>query len=212
MTIQLKSVFLSAALAAMILPAAAQSDPAATPTPAPPQQTQPKPRTIPQRRHNQQERVANGIKSGELTPNEAAHIEGQEGKLNNEIKDMREDNGGKLTAADKQKVHNQENRMSREIYNQKHDQQGSNQDPKTVGGKRAENQQDRIGQGVASGQLTPAEASRLEKQENNLHREARDMREDNGGKLTAADKQKLNHQQSRESQRIYKAKHNNRHR
>jgi hypothetical protein len=211
MTIQVKSAFLSAALAALILPAAAQTaTPATTPAPAPP--TQQKPTTIRQRDKNQQERIANGIKSGELTPNEASHLEGQEKKLNNEVKDMREDNGGKLTAADKTKVTNQENHLSRQIYNQKHDAQTTNTDPKTVGGKRAENQQDRIANGVQNGSLTPGETSRLEKQESNIHNEARDMRQDNGGTLTQADKQRLNHQQNVESKRIYRAKHNNRRR
>ena len=211
MTIQVKSAFLSAALAALILPAAAQTaTPTTTPAPAPP--TQQKPTTIQQRDKNQQGRIANGIKSGELTPNEASHLEGQEKKLNNEVKDMREDNGGKLTAADKTKVTNQENHLSRQIYNQKHDAQTTNTDPKTVGGKRMENQQDRIANGVQNGSLTPGEASHLEKQESNIHNEARDMRQDNGGTLTQADKQRLNHQQNVESRRINRAKHNNRRR
>ena len=209
MTIQLKSAFMSAALAAFMLPAAAQTATPTSPAPVPP--TQQKPTTIRQRDKNQQDRIANGIKSGELTPNEASHLEGQEQKLNNEVKDMREDNGGKLTAADKAKVTNQENHLSREIYNQKHDAQTANTDPKTVGGKRAENQQDRIANGVQNGSLTPGEASRLEKQESNIHNEARNMRQANGGTLTQADKEKLNHQQNAESRRIYRAKHNGRH-
>jgi hypothetical protein len=208
MTIQLKSAFMSAALAVLILPAAAQT---ATPTPAPAPPTQQKPTTLQQRDKNQQDRIANGIKSGELTPNEASHIEGQEQKVNNEVKDMRAADGGKLTAADKEKVTNQENRMSREIYNQKHDAQTTNTDPKSVAGQRAENQQDRIANGVKNGSLTPGETSRLEKQESNIHNEAKDMRQDNGGTLTQADKQRLNHQQNVESRRINRAKHNGRH-
>jgi hypothetical protein len=211
MRIELRSLFLSAALAAMVLPVAAQNN-TTTPTPEPPVPAQNQPTTIRQRDRNQQKRIGNGVKSGELTPGEASHLEGQEKKLNNEVKDMREDNGGKLTAADKAKVEGQENKMSREIYNQKHDAQTANTDPKTIGGKRAENQQDRIGQGVRSGQLTPGEASRLEHQEGAIHREAGNMRRENGGTLTTQDKEKLNRQQSRESRRIYRAKHNDRHR
>lgn len=207
MTIQVKSVFMSAALAAFMLPAAAQT---ATPTPEPPAQT--KPTTIQQRDQNQQNRIANGIKSGELTPNEASHLENREQKLNNEVKDMREDNGGKLTPAEKEKVTNQENHLSRQIYNQKHDAQKTNTDPKTVGGQRMENQQDRIANGIQNGSLTPKEASHLENQERNIHNEARNMRQENGGTLTQADKQKLNHQQNVESNRINRAKHNGRNR
>ena len=205
MRIELRSLFLGAALAALALPVAAQTTPASEPS-----QTPNQPTTIRQRDRNQQDRIANGVKSGELTGKEAGHLEGQENRLNNEVKDMREDNGGKLTAADKAKVENQENHMSREIYNQKHDAQTRSNDPKTVGARRADNQQDRIGQGVRSGQLTPGEASRLEHQEGAIHREAHNMREENGGRLTAQDKTRLNRQQNRESRRIYRAKHNDR--
>jgi phage/plasmid-associated DNA primase len=210
MRIELKGLFLSAALAALILPVAAQNN--TTPTPEPPSPTQNKPTTIRQRDRNQQERIANGVKSGELTSREAGHIEGQENKLNNEVKDMRQDNGGKLTAADKAKVQGQENHLSREIYNQKHDAQTQNTDPKTVAGQRAENQQDRIANGVRSGQLTPGEASRLENQQSRMRNEARNMRQENGGTLSQQDRERLHHQQRVESHRIYRAKHNGRHR
>jgi hypothetical protein len=208
MRIELRSLFLSAAMAALVLPAAAQNT--TTPNSEPPSSTQNQPTTIRQRDHNQQERIANGVKSGELTPGEASHLEGQQNKLNNEVKDMRQDNGGKLSAADKTKVENQENHMSRQIYNQKHDAQTANTDPKTVGGRRAENQQDRIANGVRSGQLTPGESSRLEHQEGRINREAHNMRQENGGTLTAQDKARLNRQQRNESHRIYRAKHNGR--
>ena len=50
--------------------------------------------------------------------------------------------------------------------------------------KRAENQQDRIAQGVKSGQLTARETARIEHKESTLHSEVRDMRQLDGGKLT----------------------------
>ncbi|HVO82049.1 MAG TPA: hypothetical protein VMT28_15040 [Terriglobales bacterium] len=211
MTTYVKSFFLSAALAAMMLPAAAQSNsPAATPPTTEPPVKQDK-ATIGQRKENQQDRIANGVKSGELTAGESGRLEKEESKLNAETREMREDNGGKLTPAEKARVTRQQNRLSRQIYRQKHDAQTQNTNPKTLAGKRAENQQDRIGQGVASGQLTSGEATRLERNEARIHHEAKDMREDNGGKLTPADKAKINRQQTRESHRIYRAKHNGRH-
>jgi hypothetical protein len=72
---------------------------------------------------------------------------------------------------------------------------------------RKENQQDRIAQGVASGQLTPRETARLERQEAGLNREERGMREENGGTLTRGDRRLLNHQQNRLSREIYRQKH-----
>lgn len=73
--------------------------------------------------------------------------------------------------------------------------------------ERKDNQQERIGNGVENGSLTAGEASKLENKEKNLNAEERDMREDNGGKLTKADKAKLTQQQNRLSQGIYKQKH-----
>jgi len=73
---------------------------------------------------------------------------------------------------------------------------------------RKENQQDRIAQGVKSGQLTPGETAHLEKRESGINRETRTDRNANGGHLTAAEKAKVNRQQNRVSKRIYADKHN----
>lgn len=76
--------------------------------------------------------------------------------------------------------------------------------------QRKENQQDRIAQGVKSGQLTAGETSHLEKQESAVNHEERAMRAQDNGHLTAADKKLINHQQNQESKRIYRDKHNKR--
>ena len=76
---------------------------------------------IKKRAENQQDRIAQGIKSGELTPRETARLEHKEARLNHEVRDMREDNGGKLTNKEKLRVNRQQNRLSRDIYRQKHD-------------------------------------------------------------------------------------------
>jgi len=61
--------------------------------------------------------------------------------------------------------------------------------------KRAENQQDRIAQGVKSGQLTARETARLQRKESALNHEVKDMKQLNGGTLTNKDKAIVNHQQ-----------------
>ena len=85
---------------------------------------------------------------------------------------MRAADGGKLTDADKAKLTNQQNRLSDDIYKQKHDAQVQ---PKTNNevNTRDRLQQERIGQGIKSGQLTAGEASNLEKKEANLNKEER---------------------------------------
>ena len=79
--------------------------------------------------------------------------------------------------------------------------------PATIG-QRQENQQDRIAQGVKSGQLTAGETSHLESQEAGLQKEKSGMRAEDNGKLTAQDRKTLTHQQNQESRRIYRDKHN----
>jgi len=108
---------LSAALAALMLPAMAQSRPAtAVPAPTPPIQKS----TINQREENQQDRIAQGIKSRQLTAGETANLETKESAINNEVRADRSANGGKLTQAERVQVNHQLNRTSRQIYRDKH--------------------------------------------------------------------------------------------
>ena len=74
--------------------------------------------------------------------------------------------------------------------------------------QRKENQQDRIAQGVKSGQLTAGETSRLERQEAGINKEERGMRAQDNGHLTKQDRKTLHQQQNQESRRIYRDKHN----
>jgi hypothetical protein len=74
--------------------------------------------------------------------------------------------------------------------------------------QRKENQQDRIAQGVKSGQLTAGETSHLEHQEAGINKEERGMRAQDNGHLTKTDRKTLHQQQNQESRRIYRDKHN----
>ena len=76
---------------------------------------------IARRKARQQARIAQGVRSGQLTAGETARIERREARLNREIRDMREDNGGRLTPRERRRVNRQQNRLSREIYREKHD-------------------------------------------------------------------------------------------
>lgn len=74
--------------------------------------------------------------------------------------------------------------------------------------QRKENQQDRIGNGVKNGSLTPRETANLEHKEAGLNREIRQDRRQNGGNLTNKEKAQVNRQQNRLSKNIYRDKHN----
>ena len=72
------------------------------------------------REANQQARIAQGVKSGQLTPGETSRLDSREAHINNEIARDRAANGGHLTAADRAKVNHQQDRTSGAIYRDKH--------------------------------------------------------------------------------------------
>lgn len=73
-----------------------------------------------QRKANQQQRIANGVKSGALTPGETAHLENKESKINKEVRSDRKANGGNLTNNEKKQINQQQNKVSKDIYRDKH--------------------------------------------------------------------------------------------
>jgi hypothetical protein len=75
-------------------------------------------------------------------------------------------------------------------------------------GVRAANQQQRIGQGVQSGQLTAHETGNLENREASIHNEAATDRAANNGRLTQQEHQQINQRQNKVSKSIYNDKHN----
>ena len=79
------------------------------------------------RRQNQQDRIAQGVKSGQLSDKETAHLETKEHKLNQEIHTDRTANGGKLTSQERKQVNGQQNNLSNKIYDDKHNARDSAQ-------------------------------------------------------------------------------------
>jgi hypothetical protein len=76
---------------------------------------------INQRKVDQQDRIANGVKNGQLTAGQTAHLEHQEAGINKEERGMRAQDNGHLTKQDRQTIHAQQNLESRRIYRDKHD-------------------------------------------------------------------------------------------
>jgi predicted transglutaminase-like cysteine proteinase len=167
------------------------------------------PATIGQRKDNQQDRIAQGVMSGELTPGETTKLEDKEAGLNHEVSADRAADGGKLTQAEKTQINGQQNKLSNQIYSDKHNANTDHFGNSEVG-QRQENQQDRIAQGIKSGQLTPGEAGKLEGKETAVNQQVRADRQENGGKLTQGEKKQVNNEQNHLSKNIYSAKHNGR--
>jgi hypothetical protein len=75
---------------------------------------------IQNRKIDQQGRIANGVRSGELTHRETGHLEHQERAINHEEHAMRAQNNGHLTHQDRRIINHQQNQESRRIYRDKH--------------------------------------------------------------------------------------------
>src|SRR5690242_2081493 len=179
-----------------------QSGEAAAPAPA----EKPKP-TVAQRKENQQDRIVNGVKSVQLTAGETANLEKKEAGINKENAADRAANGGQLTSAEKQQINKQQNGMSKQIYADKHNANTAHYGNNKVG-QRRENQQDRIAQGIKSGQLTAGETAKLENQQKGINKQVASDRKANGGTLTASEKKQVNKEQNHASRNIYEKKHN----
>ena len=191
-----KNVLLAGALALLAVPAFSQTN-----SPAP---------VVNQRKENQQDRIANGVQSGQLTAGETHNLEKKEAGLNGEENRMEKRDDGNLTAADKARLNRQQNRLSNQIYKDKHNARMQNTNPKTEVGQRQRNQQERISQGIKSGQMTAGEASHMEGREAAVNHEIHNDRAANGGKLTGQERAQINRQQNRNSRAVYRKKHNGR--
>lgn len=176
--------------------------------PSPTSTTDPKVQTeFDQRKENQQDRIANGIKSGQLTAGETSKLETKEAAINGETRADRSANGGKLTAAEKARINRQQDHLSKQIYDDKHNANVQHNGTGEVG-QRKENQQDRIAQGVKSSQLTASETAKLENGQKAINQQVKADRAANGGKLTSGEKAQVNHEQNKASKNIYNKKHN----
>lgn len=75
--------------------------------------------------------------------------------------------------------------------------------------QRQANQQQRIDQGVASGELNKKEAARLEKGQEKVQRMEDKAKAD--GTVTPAERRRIEREQNRQSRRIAKQKHDRQH-
>ena len=127
-------------------------------------QSAPKEGSVNDRRQDQQQRIGNGVQSGQLTAGETKSLEGREANVNREIHADRTANGGTFTQQERRQVNHQQNNLSKSIYADKHNANQAHFGNNEVG-QRRENQQDRIANGIKSGSMTAGE--------NSSHREPR---------------------------------------
>jgi len=157
------------------------------------------------REANQDQRIANGLRSGQMTSGEAARAERTQSHIDQQVHNDRVANGGHLTGQERQQINGEQNAASRQIYNEKHN--GATVKPNAVDDREA-NQQQRTANGLRSGQMTSGEAARTNRTQAGIAQQVHNDRVANGGALNAQQKQQVNKEQNKSSKQIYNEKHN----
>ncbi len=163
-----------------------------------------------QRDANQQQRIEQGLQSGQLSTGEADRLEHQESRVDR-VQARDAHTGGRITPAEQARLNAMQNHVNQDIAADRHN--GIIGNPARPTNQRMANdiqrdvnQQQRIAAGVANGNLTNREAGRLE------HGQARDTRLQaraaSDGRIGARQQQHLEQAQNRQSQHIYHARHN----
>lgn len=166
-----------------------------------------------QRDINQETRIEQGLKSGELNTREAAKLERGEARIDRmESKALKD---GNLSSEESARIQRAQNQESEAIKRLKHNEASGN--PNSASSQRMQadvqrniNQQTRVEQGVQSGQLTNKEVSKLERGQARVNRS--EARAGADGHVGAHEQNRIQRRENVQSERIYNKKHNDRQR
>jgi len=161
-----------------------------------------------EREANQDQRIANGLRSGQMTSGEAAHAERTQSNIDQQVHNDRMANGGTLTNQERQQINHEQNAASRQIYRDNHNANSIGQNEVN---QREANQEQRIANGERNGQMTSGEAARAQQNQANIARQTHNDRAANGGALNQQQHQQINREQNRDSRQIHQENHNGNH-
>lgn len=166
-----------------------------------------------QRDVNQQQRIEQGLQSGQLNTREAARLERGQAKVNRVQAQSLKD--GQLSAAEKQRLQRMQNKASSDIKAEKHDAHIGNPDSASSRRMQADvqrniNQEKRIDAGIKDGSLTAKEAARMERGQ--AHDNRMQSRAGRDGHVGAGEQNRIQHKQNKQSGRIRHERHDPQHR
>ena len=175
--------------------------------------------TINERQGNQERRIDQGIRSGELTPRETNRLE--HGQEHVEHLENRAKADGRVTPQERERIEHVQNAQNRKIYEAKHNDvhdinhngvvdrsfPAAHRAPSID--QRQAHQERRIDQGIRSGALTPRETERLARGQAHIDRLENRAKAD--GVITRWERQRIQQAQNDQNRRISRAKHNDRH-
>lgn len=162
-----------------------------------------------QRDVNQQQRIEQGLQSGQLSTKEAGSLERQEQHVDKmEARDLK---NGSISPAEQARLNAAQNRVSSDIAADKHN--GVTGNPSSASSQRMQadvqrnvNQQQRIANGMANGSLTNREAGSLERGQ--AHVNGREANAAANGHVGAGEQRRIQRSENRQSGRIFRKKHN----
>jgi hypothetical protein len=162
-----------------------------------------------QRDVNQQQRIEQGLQSGQLSTKEAGSLERQEKHVDNmEARDLK---NGSMSAGEQARLNAAQNKVSGDIYADKHN--GVTGNPNSASSQRMQsdvqrnvNQQQRIQNGMENGSLTNREAGSLERGQARVN--GREANAAANGHVGAAEQRGIQRSENRQSRRVYRKKHN----
>jgi len=161
-----------------------------------------------QRDINQQQRIEQGLKSGQLSTREAGQLERQEKRVDNmQARDLK---NGSISPAEQARLNAAQNKVSQDISADRHNGISGNPDSKSSQRMQADvqrniNQEQRIENGEKSGQLNNRQVGRLEHGQAKVDRKEANAAAD--GHVGAAEQRGIQHAENRQSRRIHHAKH-----
>lgn len=161
-----------------------------------------------QRDVNQQQRIEQGLQSGQLTTKEAGRLENQEKRIDKmEARDMK---NGSINAREQAKLNAAQNRVSADIKADKHN--GAKGNPQSPSSQRLQadvqrnvKQETRIENGLKSGALSTHEAAGLERGQ--AHVDAKESAAAANGHVSAREQASVQRSENRQSKRIHHKKH-----
>jgi len=164
-----------------------------------------------QRDVNQQNRIEQGLQSGQLSTGEAAKLERGEARIDRMEKSALKD--GSLSTQEAARIQRAQNQESGQINKLENNAVTGN--PNSASSQRMQadvqrdaNQQRRIEQGIQSGALTNKEVSGLERGQAKTSRMEAKAGAD--GHVGAREQARIQKRENKQSQKIYREKHNNR--
>ncbi len=164
-----------------------------------------------QRDVNQENRIEQGLKSGQLSTGEAAKLERGEARIDRMEKNALKD--GNLSPQEAARIQRAQNQESGRIN--KLDNNAVSGNPDSASSQRMQadvqrniNQQNRIEQGVQSGALTNKETANLERGQARIDR--KEARAGADGHVSAREQARIQNAENNQSKKIYREKHNNR--